>query len=131
MNNPIYIIKFKDPFFNLDMQVTRGTKDEVAAYTGAKADRFNPNPEPYDCVVEIWELDVWRAYLNAKDELGLGWDEEDADLPVLTKEQVDELDLLYDRNKPERKRHLRLIDNLDINYLNEQATTGKINLIKL
>lgn len=116
------------------MQVTRGTKDEVAVFTGAKATRFNPNPEPVDCVVEIWEQDIWRAYLRVGDELFSlleDEDEEDAKLPILTKEQVDELEILYDRKKPKQKRHSKVIDNLSINHLEKQQASGKINLIKL
>lgn len=131
MKEPVYIIKFKDPFFNFDMQVTRGTKEEVAIFTGAQATQFNPNPEPEDCIVEIWELEIWRAYLKAQDELGWIDDEEYGDLPTLTKEQITELEVLYNRDKPKQKKHSRLIDNLNINHLERQAEEGKINLIKL
>ena len=131
-----YIIKFKDPFFNLDMQVIRGTKDEVAIYTGAKDGQFSKNQEPLDCVVEIWELDMWRAYLIATDEFyELMADEDDLEqdkhLPVLTKEEVEQLEIAYDRKQVKRNLNSRLIDNLDIDYLKKQEAEGKINLIKL
>lgn len=131
-----YIIKFKDPFFNLDRQVTRITKDEVAVFTGAKDGQFSKNNEPLDCIVEIWELDIWRAYLRATDEFYQYMAdeddlEEDKHLPNLTKEDVERLEIEYDRNKPKQNIHPRLIDNLDINHLERQAEAGKINLIKL